>query len=93
MEELMSEMNDISDVMGRSYGLGEDVDEAELDAELAMFEVKRGTLTLFFFYLRALCRNSEQILSVVQYKVSIQRPCTSHLLSLSLYICSSNPAG
>jgi charged multivesicular body protein 5 len=40
MEELMSEMNDISDVMGRSYGLGEDVDEAELDAELAMFEVK-----------------------------------------------------
>ena len=40
MEELMSEMNDISDVMGRSYGLREDVDEAELDAELAMFEVK-----------------------------------------------------
>jgi|AntAceMinimDraft_1070359.scaffolds.fasta_scaffold471318_1 SMC interacting uncharacterized protein involved in chromosome segregation len=45
MEELMAEMNDISDVMGRSYGLGEDVDEAELDAELAMFEVQHHTHT------------------------------------------------
>ena len=34
----MSDMNEINDMMGRSYGLGEDIDEADLDAELAMLE-------------------------------------------------------
>ena len=29
----MYEANEIQDVMGRSYGIGDDIDEAELEAE------------------------------------------------------------
>merc|ERR1712141_184329 len=34
MEDMMMDSNEIMDVMGRSYGVGNDIDEHELEAEL-----------------------------------------------------------
>ena len=33
LEDMMYEANEIQEVMGRSYGIGDDIDEAELEAE------------------------------------------------------------
>lgn len=33
MEDMMFEANEIQDVMSRSYGIGDDIDEADLEAE------------------------------------------------------------
>mmetsp|Transcript_58599 Transcript_58599/g.115077 ORF Transcript_58599/g.115077 Transcript_58599/m.115077 type:complete len:237 (-) Transcript_58599:319-1029(-) len=38
MEDLFEEMEEINSVMGRSYGMGDDIDESELDAELELLE-------------------------------------------------------
>jgi charged multivesicular body protein 5 len=35
LEDLMADVSEINEVMGRSFGLGADVDESDLDAELA----------------------------------------------------------
>ena len=33
LEDMMYEADEIQNVMGRSYGIGDDIDEAELEAE------------------------------------------------------------
>ncbi|GAB9467498.1 hypothetical protein Gpo141_00004840 [Globisporangium polare] len=38
MADLMEDMSEIQEIMGRSYGIGADVDESELEAELAGLE-------------------------------------------------------
>lgn len=38
----MEEMNEVQDALGRSYGIGDDVDEADLDAELACLDDELG---------------------------------------------------
>ena len=41
LEDMMYEANEIQEVMGRSYGIGDDIDEAELEAEFdALGELK-----------------------------------------------------
>ena len=38
---MMYEANEIQEVMGRSYGIGDDIDEAELEAEFdALGEIR-----------------------------------------------------
>jgi charged multivesicular body protein 5 len=34
LEDLMDQHNEIQEIMGRSYGIQEDIDEADLDAEV-----------------------------------------------------------
>mmetsp|Transcript_6765 Transcript_6765/g.11632 ORF Transcript_6765/g.11632 Transcript_6765/m.11632 type:complete len:219 (+) Transcript_6765:104-760(+) len=38
MADLLEDSNEIQDILGRAYGLPEDIDESELDAELAALE-------------------------------------------------------
>ncbi|KAF0694640.1 Aste57867_14479 [Aphanomyces stellatus] len=38
MADMMEDMNEIQEILGRSYGLGQDVDESELEAELEGLE-------------------------------------------------------
>ena len=42
LAEMMEEMNEVQETLGRSYGVGEDVDEADLDAELACLDDELG---------------------------------------------------
>ena len=49
MEDMMLEANEIQEVMSRSYGINDDIDEAELEAEfdaLGTFKVEYLELTL-----------------------------------------------
>ena len=43
---MMYEADEIQNVMGRSYGIGDDIDEAELEAE---FDALGNTLVLIYF--------------------------------------------
>eukprot|EP00904_Undaria_pinnatifida_P004136 jgi/Undpi1/13723/HiC_scaffold_9.g03376.m1 len=38
MADMMEDMNEINDIMGRSYNVGEELDEDDLDAELACLD-------------------------------------------------------
>ncbi|KDO18501.1 hypothetical protein SPRG_16177 [Saprolegnia parasitica CBS 223.65] len=38
MADLLEDMNEIQDILGRSYGIGQDIDESELEAELEGLE-------------------------------------------------------
>ena len=44
---MMFEANEIQEVMGRSYGIGDDIDEADLEAE---FDALGSDLKFLFFY-------------------------------------------
>jgi len=35
---MMEDMNEVNDALGRNYGVSDDIDEADLDAELAGLE-------------------------------------------------------
>ena len=34
LADMMEDVNDVQDVLGQSYGIGDDIDDADLDAEL-----------------------------------------------------------
>ena len=38
LQDMMEDMNEINDMMGRAYGMPDEIDEADLDAELACLE-------------------------------------------------------
>ena len=42
LADMMEDMNEVQDALGRSYGIGDDVDEADLDAELACLDDELG---------------------------------------------------
>ena len=42
LADMMEDMNEVQDALGRSYGIGDDIDEADLDAELACLDDELG---------------------------------------------------
>lgn len=42
LADMMEDMNEVQDALGRSYDVGEDIDEADLDAELACLDDELG---------------------------------------------------
>ena len=40
LADMMEDVNDVQDVLGQSYGIGDDIDDADLDAELDVDDVR-----------------------------------------------------
>ena len=47
LEDMMDQANEVQEVMGRSYGVGDDIDEAELEAGMLFISIATGRTKSF----------------------------------------------